>query len=78
MKASATNSLTSGPHTEIDDISYHDVVEAENWGARARRALVSAPRRNELVSIRRLTRSLPLSRPFGLPVYVVRSPASES
>jgi hypothetical protein len=57
MKASATNSLTSGPHTEIDDvISYHDVVAAENWGARAPRALVKpvlsevegAPRRNEL------------------------------
>ena len=29
MKASATNSLTSDPHTEIDDISYHDVVAGE-------------------------------------------------
>ncbi|MFZ0917907.1 MAG: hypothetical protein WAN04_13510 [Candidatus Udaeobacter sp.] len=35
MKASATNSLTSGPHTEIDDISYHDVVAAENRRASA-------------------------------------------
>ena len=38
MKASATNSLTSGPHTEIDDISYRNVVAAESERKRASRA----------------------------------------
>ena len=40
------NSLTSGPHTEIDDISYHDVVAAENWGARASTTWCSRPARH--------------------------------
>jgi len=63
MKASVTNSLTSGPHAEIDEISYHGVVAAENWGARAPRALFRRLAKTNFGSNR-------VAHPFGVHGHV--------
>ena len=65
MKASVTNSLTSGPHAEIDEISYHGVVAAENWGARAPRALFRRLAKTNFGSNR-------VAHPFGVQSVFIR------